>query len=584
MAGFRSAARRVQALVAAAVLLTATPASALAAEPSHPNPTNEMVTVLVTGGDVIPLINSGQTFAGETFEGIPDGIGLVPVNARRADRGGGGGPRAPQYVDVYVNFEQSHVPFQNLADFEDSSVQRARLNLETLQIVELEEVLPASAGFIRFCSSFIVGPQHGFDHYTMLVNEESNDQLLIPAGAPYESDPSLPANATFPARRQGGLTAYLDTRTGKFDALDGHGRHNHENTVVVPGGWAGQIVDLSGDDTFTTTSTSARPNLSQLYLHSTADQETFLAGQGALFGFRVTGTEAGALADPATDTTHNDYFDIGVGDTWTGEFVPIDEDVANGDTGSLPQDALEDQSNERNVFQFIRVEDIAYDPDDPRTVYFTDTGNTRIYQDPTTGRLRRLISSSDPLVPVSKSTSGRLYRIVMNAANPLLVDSFSIVADGGAPAVPGGSAAIPPPTGHPAWRAPDNLDVGHSSIMVQEDASNAKVWRAAVPSASGTWTHVATVDQDQNPATSDNGESSGIIDVSSYLGPGWWMLDVQGHPRTVATGDPPLGAGDFQAFDPTVRTWNEPPGPAVGTTYQSRREFGQLLLMHVPGT
>ena len=51
----------------------------------------------------------------------------------------------------------------------------------------------------------------------------------------------------------------------------------------------------------------------------------------------------------------------------TGEFTPIDEDVAHGDTGILPQDALEDQSNQRNVFQFIRVEDIAYDPVDPRT-------------------------------------------------------------------------------------------------------------------------------------------------------------------------------------------------------------------------
>ena len=51
---------------------------------------------------VVPLINSGQTFDGETFEGIPDGIGVVPV---------GNGER---YVDLYVNFEQSHVPFTRL--------------------------------------------------------------------------------------------------------------------------------------------------------------------------------------------------------------------------------------------------------------------------------------------------------------------------------------------------------------------------------------------------------------------------------------------------------------------------------------
>jgi len=556
----RFAARRAQALLAAVVLLTATPMTAAAAEPSHPNPLNEMVTVLVPGGDTIPLINSGQTFDGETFEGIPDGIGLVPVNGRRAERTTSGGPRGPLYVDIYVNFEQSHVPFQNLADFEDSSVQRARLNLDTRQIVELEEVLPASAGFIRFCSAFIAGPEHGFPHYTMLLNEESNDQLLIPAGAPYGADPSIAPN------RQGGLAAYLDTQTGKYDALEGHGRHNHENNVVVPGGWRKQIVSLSGDDTFTTTSTAERPNLSQLYLHSTRNASSFLQGEGTLYGFRVTGTDAGPVTPQNPFNNANDYFDIDLGDSWTGEFIPVPEDVAHGTTSKLPQDALEDWSNENNIFQFIRVEDIAYDPDDPRTVYFTDTGNTRIYQDLVTGRLRRLTDSADPLVPQSRSSNGRVFRMVMNASNPLAVDEFSILADGGSPAVVGGLPAV---AGNPAWRAPDNLDVGADSIMVQEDASNAKIWKYSL--SGETWAHVATVDQDQNPATSDPGESSGIVDASELLGAGWWILDVQSHTNQTATTGRPF-------------TWTEPPGPPIGTMYDKRRENGQLLLMYVPGS
>jgi hypothetical protein len=494
----------------------------------------------------------------------------VPVSGGRADRTSQGGPRGPQYVDVYVNFEQSHVPFGGFADFEDSSVQRARLNLETMRIIELDEVLPASAGFIRFCSAFMAGPEHGFPHYTYLLNEESNDQLLVPAGAPYGPDPSLDPNPADPLRRpsrQAGFAVYLDTRTGAYGTLDGHGRHNHENTVIVPGGWNNEIASLSSDDTFITTSTSARPNLSQLYLHTTRDWTRFVKDEGTLYEFRVTGTGGDPIDPEDPFNGANDFFDIALGDDWTGEFIPVPEDIANGDTAALPQDALEDWSNANNVFQFIRLEDIAYDPDEPRTVYFTDTGNTRIYQDPTTGRLRRLINPMDPLVPQSRSSNGRVFKIVMNASDPLVVDSFSILADGGAPAVPGGMAAIP---GNPPMRAPDNIDVGHSSLMLQEDASDAKIWMYSL--ATGTWTHVAQVDQDQNPATTgDPGESSGIVDASNWLGAGWWVLDVQSHTNQTVTSGTPF-------------VWNEPPGPPIGTQYQKRRENGQLLLMFIPGS
>ena len=141
----------VTALVVATVLAVALPASTLG-DARFPNPAFEYVTLTpaAAGGTVIALINSGDTFDGVTFEGIPDGLGVVPVG--KGDR----------YVDVYVAFEQSHVPFQGFADFEDSSVQRARLDLKTMQLTKLDEVLPPSAGFIRFCSAFMAGPDEGF--------------------------------------------------------------------------------------------------------------------------------------------------------------------------------------------------------------------------------------------------------------------------------------------------------------------------------------------------------------------------------------------------------------------------------------
>ena len=63
--------------------------------------------------------------------------------------------------------------------------------------------LPPSAGFIRFCSAFMAGPEHGFPHYTFLVNEESNDVIPVTPGRSYGADPAAPAG-----RRQAGYAVY----------------------------------------------------------------------------------------------------------------------------------------------------------------------------------------------------------------------------------------------------------------------------------------------------------------------------------------------------------------------------------------
>lgn len=548
--------RSLSAFVAALALVVALPASTLGTS-RHPNPSVAYVslTAHAAGGRVVPLINSGQTFDGEIFEGIPDGLGVVPVG------------QGQRYVDLYVAFEQSHVPFSGFADFEDSSVHRARLDLKTLQLTKLEEVLPPSAGFIRFCSAFMAGPEEGFRNYTLMVNEESNDVLDVPAGAPYGSDPAL---APY---RQAGYSVFLDTKTGAFDEIASLGRHNHENTVIVPGGWD-DLVALSGDDTFDAPS-------SQLYLHLSADAEAFVADEGDLYAFQVTAGDAGPMnetqiANPFNGA--NDYHEISVGDTWRGRFIPVPDEIARGTTGTAPQRALEDWSNANNVFQFIRVEDLAYDPDNPNVVYFADTGERRALTDAewvaldtrggtidrsATGRLHRGLSRVPadpnqaqifPADPFGVHGNGRIFRMVLNADNPLAVDSFSVVHDADTTLADGVNR----------MRNPDNLDVGLSSIMVQEDTSDAKIWRYALDT--GTWTHVGTVTHPTNPSA---GESSGIIDMSEWLGPGWWALDVQSHVNLPGT------QGPF-----TYRV----PITGAQITYNARREDGQLLLMQVPGS
>ena len=473
----------------------------------------------VAGTEFHALVNSGETAFGTTFEGIPDGVGAVP----------GAAPLG--FVDLYVAHEQSRVPFQGFADFQDSSVTRLRVDLSTWEIVGMDVALSPDEGFIRFCSAFMAGPEHGFPHYTFMVNEESNDPLAVPVGALYGPDPAYGGENT----RQGGFTVYLDTANGKVGAIAGAGRHNHENTVIVPGGWGG-IVSLSGDDTFTFPSTPERPNLSQLYAFSSQNWKAFQKDEGAMWAFRVTGTQDGAVDPEDPFNGANDYLDMAPGDVWSGEFIAVPDDVARGDTADLPQDALEDWSNDNNVFQFVRVEDVAYDPDNPRVVYFADTGNSRLV-DPGTGRLYRAAAGA--------TAGGRVFKVVLNEADPTVVDEFSILVD---------AASI-------GMRSPDNLTVGHDSLMVQEDTSSfSKIWMYDLDA--GTWTHVAT-------ATQQPAETSGIIDVSEWFGDGWWALTVQSHINLPGSVPGVVYAG---------------PGPNNGVVHTQRREDGQLLLMHVPGS
>jgi hypothetical protein len=484
----------------------------------------------IAGVTFTPLINSGETAFGTMFEGIPDGIGVVP----------GQGPHG--YVDFYVNHEQSPVPFGGFADYMNSTVSRVRIDVASKRIIDLEEVLSSDEGFIRFCSSFIAGPEQGFPQYTLLTNEESNDPLAVPAGAAYGADPAYGGDPI----RQAGYTVTLNTANGKIDVLAGAGRHNHENQVIVPGGWNG-IYSLSGDDTFTFPSTPERPNLSQLYMYAAPGWQAYLKDKGTLWAFRVTGTQSGAVDPEDPFNGANDFFDIAPGDDFTGEFIPVPSDVARGTTSDLPQDALEDWSNANNVFQFIRVEDIAYDPDDPNVVYFADTGNTRLI-DPGTGRLYRASSSTG-----ASSSDGRIFKLVMNADDPTVVDSFSILADG-----PGSIAGVGY-AGDVPFLHPDNVALSHGSLMVQEDTNNAKIWRYSL--GGGTWTHVAT-------ATQTPAETSGIVDVSQWFGSGWWALVVQSHIN----------------IDETPGVVYTGPGPNNGVTFTARREDGQLLLMYVPGS
>jgi hypothetical protein len=524
--------RSAGAVLAALALTLALPASTLGGHGYNTaSPPYLVFTAVVTDptAQIIALVNSGEDpfVADDIFQGIPDGIGVVPA----LDGSG--------YIDLWVTHEQSHVPFLGNADLQDSSVSRVRVDVAERSVTELQNqiipgVIPGGQGFLRFCSAFMAGPEHGFDTYTFLVNEESNEHNLpVPPGAVYGPDPALAP------LRQAGYSVWLNTETGEYDVISRAGRHNHENTVVIPGGWKNLAI-LSGDDTFSAPS-------SQLYLYTAKDAEQVMADKGQLWAFQVTATNGTPLADPYDPFNDaNDYLEIMAGDDWSGRFIHVPTDVARGVTGEAPQTALENWSNANNVFQFVRVEDVAYDPDNAREVYFADTGTDRLQESGTTGRLFRGPSGT------GVASSGRIFKMVLNEEDSRIVDSFSIFADSA-------DAASP-------FINPDNLDVGENSIMVQEDASSANsIWMYSFETE--TWTEVARV-----TGTGSSAESSGIVRLeNTEFGSGWWALDVQGH-------------RNLEDFTEEGFVWTDGPGPLNNGPYVKRLEDGQLLLMYIPGS
>jgi len=508
------------AILATTVFAAALTASALAGNDKSGFKTS--VASMLTGApgvEVTPLISVADTLpSGFKFEALPDGIAVGKTNGQGT-------------VDIFVNHETSLVPFPpTRSDFANSQVSKLRLHQKSAGVLKGEYVIPSSANYQRFCSNFLATKEHGFERDLLLTNEEATDSV-------YRTGVAWPLNEPADPRtpEQAGVVVALDVTSGEYRTIYGMGRHNHENSVAVPG--YGYPVVLSGDDTFSAPS-------SQVYMYIAQNGKAVWNDTGALYALR------------STDAAVNDYGDIVVGDTVGVEFIPVPRDVAVGG-----QAGLETWSNTNNVFQFIRIEDLAYDRTNPRIVYMADTGEPRAVPDAATGRLGRAVSGTN-----GNYMNGRIWKLELGA-NPM-GGTLSILS--GANFDLGGYANAG------VVHQPDNVETTADALYIQEDtgahnsssppsaypafpgATNARIWRYDL--TTGNLTVVATVDQSALPGAAKGAwESSGIVDASSVFGPGAFLVDVQAHGwelETVAS-------------------------PVTGVNYN--REAGQLLLLRVPG-
>jgi hypothetical protein len=559
------------AVVAAGVATFVAATTATGGSPGFKTEQGAMIDPVAAGVTYEKIISVGDTLSnGYMFESIPDGISIA-TNGRGT-------------VDLYVNHETSTVPFpytftpatgsgSGFNDFTNSLVSKLRLHQGSGGVLSGSYAISSDLNFQRFCSNFLATEEHGFDRPLLLTNEEGIDWVN-------RSGKAWPTTIGADHARQIGAVVAIDEKNGKVKAIWGMGRHNHENSVAIPG--YGKPVVLSGDDTFV-----SNPAQSQLYSYIADSSDAVWNDEGDLWAFVADGVD--------------DYYDFPINSAMsvTGKFVKVPKDVATGiapdgtelmaadkgfplppNDGTWQRDARTNvgidgpqwvlehwgDTQPQRVFQFVRVEDVAYDRTTPNVVYVVDSG-------------RGATSAGGNAFT---SSNGRVWKLVLDRNDPTKVTSFSILIEGDDAPVKAANEI----------HQPDNLESTANSLLLQEDpgssqqfpvgsdvpgspnfdpaATTARVWQYDL--ATGTKRVVAKVNQsadetsidvDANPNKGALGawESSGIVDASSVFGPGAFLLDVQ--------------AGTL-VIDEEVRV--------EGTdtlTYQ--RDGGQLGLLRIPG-
>lgn len=561
-----------------------------------------MLDGMLPGFTVDALITTGDTLDnGYRFESIPDGISFLPVRSDDDDRDRRGG------ATIFVNHETSTVPFpfppdgvtatesgpagsQN--DFDNSQVSKLRLNAQG-EIVAARMVITSGSNFHRFCSNYLPTPKEGFDRPILFTNEEGVDWVN-------KTGTQWPAPIGAATSRQIGVVVAHDVKTGQTRKIWGMGRLNHENSVAIPG--YRDIVMLTGDDTFTT-----NPSQSQLYSYIADDARDVWRDKGDLWAFRST---------TAGITRYDDFDPIaGTPASISGEFIKVPRLIATGRYangvdikssdprivallgGSFPPPAdgswqrrpgapateagmdgpqwvLEKWSQLKNVFDFVRLEDIAYDKRSGRQniVYLVDSGRG---------------TNAAPAPGVS--TNGRIWKMVLNKKNPRKVTSLSILIEGD-------DNPVKTPT---EMHQPDNIESTKAGLYFTEDPGSQQQYPANSTDPTATTARIlqylfsppagqqnprpifkVNQSQDEDIGYDVDGdptvegpfgnlgswEASGIVDASKAYGPGAFLVAIQAHSLWI----------EKAAGPDTI-------APAGNPDWTYKREGGQLVLIRVPG-
>ena len=279
------------------------------------------------------------------------------------------------------------------------------------------------------------------------------------------------------------LVAALDVSTQLIQDLPWLGAMRHKNTISVP--VAGKILlVLAGG--------SVSPAVDQLYMYLANSDADILAGRGQLYVLCADPTDRAGETQSAVSLRR--------GIPIRGTFAPVNDAQTRtpATLGSLVQ-AL-------GCLNFVRLEGLAIDRERPNGFYFTD---------------RLGFGAAAGLQ--ATAGGGRLYHVTFDPFDPTKVTAIEVLLDAG--------------DGDDLYR-PSSIDTDEQSVMIQEfpgahGIHASRILRYDIRSRRLD-PIAACVERDTRGRLVPNGvggewETSGITNVSDFLGEDSWLFTVQAH-------------------------------------------------------
>jgi hypothetical protein len=476
------------------------------------------VEPILSVGDTVPRTsNTAQQYQ---MTGIPDGLGVHTINQLTAA--------------VYMNHEftasiltrpiigQPKVRGSYVSKFILDRQRRGVLRGDiAFSNVYIESTLAhgvamednAHPAFSRLCSGSIAGPREGMDRYIYLAGEESEGDTYNTLG--------------------GSAVAFID---GNAHVLPGLGHFPWENLLIQPridtGLYANKTVIMLMEDG------PANSPYCGMFMYVGTKNRT---SSDPLVRNGLVGGQFYVLRGLNEDANYEFDF-YGEGNATQCEWVRIPNIASKSYT------QLKDAAIAQDFFRFARVEDGAWSKVSKTDFFYVTTGGDGVVGDGT-----------------GNNKLGRLYRLTLDANNPLGYANLEIIGD----ADHSNHADLP--------LSPDNMDTSSRYVMINEDGTSqsrpvmaarnrdGSIWRydmwdlSAAPLRVAQQTSIgrdgvyavtgAVVTPGSLPVTptfttskytpTARGiwETSGIHATDAEFGDGTFIFDVQAHSPTAAPGD-----------------------------------------------